>query len=192
MTVEDLLFLFELVCITPPPPLGLTVGDLLLLLGLVCIAPTLGLTVEDLLLLFGLGYWGLTPPSLWIWLFGIDKLTLFECDWRLHTHPFGIDWRLTWKCQIDKISNKISKCMGVLNRLKRFLPIEIKALIYNSLVVSHLNCGLLIWDFKCENITKLQKKVVRILSLSKYDAHTEPLSNSWNFLKSCIYLNLKN
>ncbi len=65
--------------------------------------------------------------------------------------------------------------MGVLNRLKRFLLIETKVLIYNSLVVSHLNFGLLIWGFKCEKITKLQKKVVRILSLSKYNAHTEPL-----------------
>ncbi len=55
-----------------------------------------------------------------------------------------IDEHLTWKCHINKISNKISQCMGILNRLKRFLPIETKSLIYNSLVVSHLNFGLLI------------------------------------------------
>ncbi len=73
--------------------------------------------------------------------------------------------------------------MGVLNRLKQFLPIETKVLIYNSLVVSHLNFGLLIWDFKCEKITKLQKKVVRILSHSKYNAQTEPRFKQLKLLK---------
>ncbi len=62
-----------------------------------------------------------------------------------------IDEHLTWKCHINKISNKISQCMGVLNRFKCFLPIETNnILIYNSLVVAHLNFGLLIWGFKCE------------------------------------------
>ncbi len=90
---------------------------------------------------------------------------------------------MTWKCHINKISNTISQCMGILNRLKRFLPIETKILIYNSLVVSHLNCGLLIWGFKCEKITKLQKNIVRILSLSTYNAHTEPLFKQLKLLK---------
>ncbi len=35
-----------------------------------------------------------------------------------------IDEHLTWKCHINKISNKISQCMGILNRLKSFLPNE--------------------------------------------------------------------
>ncbi len=67
--------------------------------------------------------------------------------------------------------------MGILNRLKRFLPIQTKVLIYKSLVLSHLNFGILLWGFKCEKKIKLQKKIVRILSLSKYNAHTDPLQN---------------
>ncbi len=50
-------------------------------------------------------------------------------------------------------------------------------------MISHLNFGLLIWGFKCEKITKLQKKFVRILSLSKYNAHTEPLFKQLKLLK---------
>ncbi len=42
--------------------------------------------------------------------------------------------------------------MGILNRLKRFLPIQTKVLIYNSLVLSHLNFAILQWGFKCEKI----------------------------------------
>ncbi len=41
--------------------------------------------------------------------------------------------------------------MGILNRHKRFLLIQTKVLIYNSLVLSHLNFGILLWGFKCEN-----------------------------------------
>ncbi len=55
-----------------------------------------------------------------------------------------LDEHLTWKCDVNKISNKISQCMGILNRLKQFLPIQTKTLIYNSLVLSHLNFGILL------------------------------------------------
>ncbi len=65
--------------------------------------------------------------------------------------------------------------MGILNRLKRFLPIQTKVLIYNSLVLSHLNFGILLWGFKCDKVFKLLNKIVRILSLSKYNAHTDAL-----------------
>jgi hypothetical protein len=102
-----------------------------------------------------------------------------------------LDEHLTWKCHINKISNKISQCMGILNRLKRFLPMQTKVLIYNSLVLSHLNLGILIWGFKCEKLTKLQKKVIRILSLSKYNAHTEPLFKRLKLLKICDILKLQ-
>ncbi len=63
---------------------------------------------------------------------------------------------LDWKCHINKLSYKISQCMGTLNRLKRFLPIQNKVLIYNYLVL--LNFDILIWGFKCDTLFKLQKK----------------------------------
>ncbi len=54
-------------------------------------------------------------------------------------------------------------------------PFNKKILIYNSLVLSHLNFGILLWGYKCDKVFKLQKKIVRILSLSKYNAHTDVL-----------------
>ncbi len=33
--------------------------------------------------------------------------------------------------------------------------------------------GILLWGYKCEKVFKLQKKIVRILSLSKYNAGFE-------------------
>jgi hypothetical protein len=94
-----------------------------------------------------------------------------------------LDEYLTWKPHIDKTSNKISQCMGILNRLKHFLPLQAKVHIYNSLVLSHLHFGILLWGFKCEKVFKLQKKIIRILSLSKYNAHTEPLFKKLKLLK---------
>ncbi len=73
--------------------------------------------------------------------------------------------------------------MGILNRLKHFLPIQTKVLIYNSLVLSYINYGLLAWGFQCEKVTKLQKKVIRILSVSKYNAHIKRLFKKLKLLK---------
>ncbi len=46
---------------------------------------------------------------------------------------------LNWKNHINKISNIISRRIGILNKLKYFLPQQIKILIYNALVLSHQN-----------------------------------------------------
>ncbi len=98
----------------------------------------------------------------------IQSLTLkFENDIIERVVEFNfpgltLDEHLTWKCHINKISNKISQCMGILNRLKCFLPIQTKVLIYNSIVFSHLNFGILIWGYNFEKVSKLQKKVIRI------------------------------
>lgn len=90
---------------------------------------------------------------------------------------------LNCKSHINKISNKISRCIGILNRLKYFLPLQTKLQIYSSLILSHLNLGILIWGYQCDRVIKLQKKAVRILSLSKYNAHTEPIFKDLKLLK---------
>ncbi len=102
-----------------------------------------------------------------------------------------LDEHLPSKCHINKIKNKISQCIGILNRLKSFLPIQTKVLKYNSLVLSHLNFGILIWGYNCEKVSKLQKKVIRILSVSKYNAHTEPLFKNLKLLKISDILKLQ-
>ncbi len=50
-------------------------------------------------------------------------------------------------------------------------------------MLPHLNYGITLWGFKCERILKLQKKAVRILIASKYNAHTEPLFKNLKLLK---------
>ncbi len=73
--------------------------------------------------------------------------------------------------------------MGILNKWKYFLILNAKVLIYNSLILSHLNFCILAWGYKCDRIIKLQKRIVRILSLNKYNAHTDPLFKTHKSLK---------
>ena len=94
-----------------------------------------------------------------------------------------IDEHLTWDAHIQKTSNKISRALGIMSRLKRFLPRNVLRLIYNSLILPHLQYGILIWGFKNSRLGKLQKRAVRIMFNTKYNAHTGPLFKQLNLLK---------
>ena len=94
-----------------------------------------------------------------------------------------IDENLDWNPHLQKISNKVSRTLGVMCRLKNYLPVHILRLLYNSLVLPYLQYGILTWGFKIGRIEKLQKRAVRIITCSKYNAHTEPLFKTLNLLK---------
>ncbi len=46
-----------------------------------------------------------------------------------------INQHLNWKSDVDQISNKISRNIGILNKLKHILHLNTKVLIYNSLIL---------------------------------------------------------
>ena len=60
-----------------------------------------------------------------------------------------INSTMTWNTHINKIANKISQVVGILNKLKHFLPADILRTIYNSLISPHLNYGIFAWGFSC-------------------------------------------
>ena len=72
--------------------------------------------------------------------------------------------KLDWKPHINRIAIKISKSVGILNKLKNFIPPKIRLIIYHSLIASHFNYGILVWGFQCQNLFILQKKAVRHIS----------------------------
>ena len=86
-----------------------------------------------------------------------------------------LDECLTWKPHIDKLASKLSRNSGILNKLKNFLPALIMKTLYFSLSHLHLNYGILIWGYKCNWLVKLQKRLIRIVMLAQYNAHTDPL-----------------
>ena len=94
-----------------------------------------------------------------------------------------INENLSWKSHCDKIANSISKSIGIINRLKHSLPREILTMLYNSMILSHINYCILAWGYEHSRLFKLQKKSIRIISNSKYNAHTEPLFKRLKLLK---------
>ena len=71
--------------------------------------------------------------------------------WSAHNEtpdPSIINKHLNWTSHVDTLSAKLSTTIGILNTLKHALPINIMRTIYNSLIVCHLNYGVLLWDPK--------------------------------------------
>ena len=95
-----------------------------------------------------------------------------------------IDEHLSWKPHVLKISNKISRTLGIMCRLKNFLPTHVLRILYNSLILPHLQYSILAWGFRMGRLDKLQKRAVRIITRSKYNSHTDPLFRKLNLLKA--------
>ena len=98
-----------------------------------------------------------------------------------------IDERLSWTTHIDNLSKQVARNVGMLNKLKHFLPMYIMRTIYCSLILSHLQYCTLLWkNSYCTNLDKLrilQKKAIRIITNSHYIAHTDPLFSKLKLLK---------
>ena len=47
--------------------------------------------------------------------------------------------------------------------------------IYIIFFKPYFNYGILVWGYDCHRVEKIQKRIFRIITVSKYNAHTEPL-----------------
>ena len=66
---------------------------------------------------------------------------------------------------------------------KFFLPLHVLRILYNYLILPHLQYGIFTWGFCLGRLEKLQKRSVRIITRSKYNTHTDPLFKNLNLLK---------
>ena len=55
-----------------------------------------------------------------------------------------LDENLSWKSHIELVGNKISKVTGILYKLKNVFHENVLYVLYNSLIVSYINYGLLL------------------------------------------------
>ena len=68
---------------------------------------------------------------------------------RVHVFNFlGLimDEHLNWKSRVEKISIKCSKTIGILNKFKYFFATNSQTHIIFSLILPHLNYGIMTWD----------------------------------------------
>ena len=109
----------------------------------------------------------------------IDIERVDECDFLELT----INENMTWNPHITKISNKISRVVGNMNRLKHVLLQSALKRMYDYLINSHLQFCTTAWGYQLNRVTKLKKRALRIVCGAKYNAHTEPLLKGCNILK---------
>ena len=95
----------------------------------------------------------------------------------------NIDSRLTWENHTINMSNKCLRIIGTLNIIKYFVPLNIRLMIYNTLILPHLSYGVTAWGYQCNRIIKLQKKVILTVIISSCNAHTESLVKNLKLLK---------
>ena len=119
----------------------------------------------------------ITFPNIKIETVPIERVENFNL---LGTH---LNERMSWKTHTDNKSNKISRTTGVLKRLKFIIPVNIKCMIYNALILSRINYGINLYGYDSSRILKLQKKAIRSIVSAKYNSHTEPIFKSLNLLK---------
>jgi hypothetical protein len=77
--------------------------------------------------------------------------------------------------------------MSLLNRSKHYLPMQIRILLYKSLVVCHLDYCNILWGNATASLLKplksSKKKALRVALCAPYNSHSEPLFNKINALR---------
>jgi hypothetical protein len=98
-----------------------------------------------------------------------------------------MDWSLSWKDHVHRVSKKISRSIGILLKLRHFVDTRILVNIYYSIIYPFLTYGVMIWGNTYTSTIKplitLHKKAIRVISFSNYQAHTSPLFFKLNILK---------
>ena len=116
----------------------------------------------------------------------IGKYKIKEID---HTKFLGIfiDNKLTFRYHANYLRSKISKSIGVLYKLNKFLPPFILAKLYSTLVFPYFLYCIEAWHSAYNNVTRplfiLQKKSIRAICNLDYRDHTNEHFKNLSILK---------
>ena len=98
-----------------------------------------------------------------------------------------IDINLNWKCQINCIAKKIKRNIGIISKLRHYVGHKILVNLYYVLVYPFLIYGMLAWSNTYPSTIQplfiLQKRAMRIITFSKFDASSSPLFRNLNIIK---------
>ena len=93
-----------------------------------------------------------------------------------------IDEDLKWKSHASYIALKISRSIGIINRLKYILSKDVLRSLYFTLIHPYLLYCNIAWGNASKNVLNrlriLQKKALRLITKSQYRDHTDPLFSS--------------
>ena len=97
-----------------------------------------------------------------------------------------IDNKLNWNEQINAINLKLSKGIGLLSKIRHFVPKTILRSLYYAFINSHMDYNLLNWSTSNEtNLNSINinmKKAIRIMCFKPRDEPSLPLFKSIGIL----------
>ena len=97
-----------------------------------------------------------------------------------YTKYLGIllDNKLSWNCHIKHVNLKISKGIGILTKLRRYLSKGVLRTLFYAFVQPHIDYGLLVWGSATtsnlkpikKNLQKVVRKILKIVTnqLNRY------------------------
>ena len=98
-----------------------------------------------------------------------------------------MDEHLSWKEHISTVTAKISKSIGIISKSRFYISNKSLFMLYYALVYPYLYYGNIIWGSTYRTnlyrLKILQKRIVRIITKSNFDAHTLPLFSQHNLLR---------
>ena len=118
----------------------------------------------------------------------IDNITIEQTD-KTKFLEIIINQNLTWTDHFSLLKNKISKNIGVIKRIRKNLPLYTLRMLYYALINPYFDyCNIVRGierNHHLENLFKLQKKAVRVITWSKWNSHSSPIFKQLN-----IFFNL--
>ena len=98
-----------------------------------------------------------------------------------------LDENLKWKSEISHAANKVAKSMGIISRCSFFLPKTSPRMLYFSLIYPYLYYCNIVWASTYKSYLRrlviLQKRIIRIINNSHFNAHADPIFKDLGILK---------
>jgi len=97
------------------------------------------------------------------------------------------DNNLSWSSHIDYMCKNVSKRIGIIRRVKHYLPFQTVVLLSNALVLPHFDYGSTVWTiFSLESHNKLQvlhNSLARTILSADYRTPTNEMMDTLNWIK---------
>ena len=85
----------------------------------------------------------------------------------------------SWKFHIDYVCQKVSKTIGIIAKLRHFVPRHVLLTLYRSLILPYISYGICAWGHAAEThlhkLLVLQKRALRLMFFAEPTTHAVPL-----------------
>ncbi len=97
-----------------------------------------------------------------------------------------IDANLKWNEQVNNICRKVCNSLGIMRRIKPFVPRKSLITIYNTMILPHIDYAIIIWSncsvSSIDKIQKLQNAAMRIILGVPFRTHVNDMLRELEFM----------